>query len=381
MTRSASPARSGATHLARAARDSRCSRRRGTRSRRRRRRRRRSRSGRPGRSRGAARAPPARPPRAPPRRCGRGSRCPRPPLRRRRAGISATTRPMASSSSTAGMTTTDSARVLRAIHASRAIESARAHPALLTSVACCVPHLVTPGGAACALFAAAAQDPGTPTPSRPRSSTASRSRSTASCARNGRAIIFQAHRPGPLAVQVRPRVEIGVKRLLLGVGGEINYSSDENTDVPGRAAAGAAPRQLRFARHPPRPRVRQPAAGVLAAAATAAASPCRSRLTEMIWDRDLRPQGARRALWAAATRRSRWPQRARRARQPRVRRRRRRRCWIVSAGFARRRRRETRLELLGLVHRRSGTWTRWSRVIRRQNTRATAGGRSAPSST
>ena len=37
-------------------------------------------------------------------------------------------------------------------------------------------------------------------------------------------------------LQLRPRLEIGLGKLLLGVGGEFNYSSDENTKAAGAQA-------------------------------------------------------------------------------------------------------------------------------------------------
>ena len=99
--------------------------------------------------------------------------------------------------------------------------------------------------------------------------------------------------------RLRPRVEIGVGRFLLGVGGDFVYGSDENTVPPPNLAALPLLRDnydsrdarldLAFVRAQPN--------GWLRLHAGRFAMPV--RLTEMIWDRELRPQGAALTLEAA----------------------------------------------------------------------------------
>ncbi len=91
--------------------------------------------------------------------------------------------------------------------------------------------------------------------------------------------------------QFRPRAELAFKKLLLGVGGEFNYSSDENTLPPPGAAVQALIRDnydsrdarldLAFATLRPTPWLRVEGGRFLMPVG----------FTEMIWDRDLRPQG------------------------------------------------------------------------------------------
>ena len=93
-------------------------------------------------------------------------------------------------------------------------------------------------------------------------------------------------------VQVRPRLEIGVKWLLLGVGAEVNHSKDENDVPPAGAAALGLVRDnyrsrdtrldLAFASLKPAEWLRVQGGRFAMPIA----------FTEMIWDRDLRPQGA-----------------------------------------------------------------------------------------
>ena len=45
--------------------------------------------------------------------------------------------------------------------------------------------------------------------------------------------VFQAPDQERWRLQIRPRLEIGLKWLLLGVGGEFNHSEDENDVAPG----------------------------------------------------------------------------------------------------------------------------------------------------
>ena len=92
-------------------------------------------------------------------------------------------------------------------------------------------------------------------------------------------------------LQARPRVEIGFKQLLLGVGGEFNYSSDQNTVPPPNV------------RVQPLIRDNYDSRDARLDLAFLSVKPARwLRLeggrffmpvgfTEMIWDRDLRPQG------------------------------------------------------------------------------------------
>jgi hypothetical protein len=104
--------------------------------------------------------------------------------------------------------------------------------------------------------------------------------------------IFQAEDQDRWRIQVRPRLEFGVRWLTLGVGGDFNYSEDEN-DVP---PAGTT--TLALVRDNYRSR---DARLDLAFASLSPASWLRVEggrffmpiaFTEMIWDRDLRPQGA-----------------------------------------------------------------------------------------
>jgi hypothetical protein len=93
-------------------------------------------------------------------------------------------------------------------------------------------------------------------------------------------------------VQFRPRLEFGSGLLQLGVGGEFNYSSDDNTLPPAGQTVQALIRDnydsrqarldLAYLRLEPRSGIRlQGGRFVLPV-----------ELTEMIWDKDLRPQGA-----------------------------------------------------------------------------------------
>jgi putative porin len=89
--------------------------------------------------------------------------------------------------------------------------------------------------------------------------------------------------------QLRPRLELGVGPVLFGVGGDFNLSTDENTELPPGAALLI------------RDNYRSRSARLdLAYASVKAGSWIRIQggrfempvaLTEMIWDRDLRPQG------------------------------------------------------------------------------------------
>ncbi len=93
-------------------------------------------------------------------------------------------------------------------------------------------------------------------------------------------------------LQFRPRLEFGTGVLQLGVGGEFNYSSDDNTLPPAGQATQALIRDnydsrqarldLAFVRFEPRPGIRLEGGRFFMPV----------EFTEMIWDRDLRPQGA-----------------------------------------------------------------------------------------
>jgi hypothetical protein len=83
-----------------------------------------------------------------------------------------------------------------------------------------------------------------------------------------------------------PRLEFGIKRLLLGVGGDFNFSSDKNTDpkpalLRDNYKSRDARLDLAFASFKP--------ADWFQVQGGRFAMPL--ALTEMIWDRDLRPQG------------------------------------------------------------------------------------------
>ncbi|HET7293086.1 MAG TPA: putative porin [Vicinamibacteria bacterium] len=87
--------------------------------------------------------------------------------------------------------------------------------------------------------------------------------------------------------QVRPRIEFGRERFALGVGGDFNYSSDENVEPPPALLrdnydSRDARLDLAFARVDPVRWLRLEGGRFEMPV----------RLTEMIWDRDLRPQGA-----------------------------------------------------------------------------------------
>jgi len=89
--------------------------------------------------------------------------------------------------------------------------------------------------------------------------------------------------------QLRPRLEVDLDKVALGVGGDFNYSSDENTEnvnpafpiVRDNYKSRDARLDLAFARLQP--------AGWLRLEGGRFVMPV--ALTEMIWDRDLRPQG------------------------------------------------------------------------------------------
>jgi hypothetical protein len=91
--------------------------------------------------------------------------------------------------------------------------------------------------------------------------------------------------------QIRPRLEIGRDRFVLGVGGDFNYSSDENTLLPPNVTtlplirdnydSRDARLDLAFLRLKPASWLRLEGGRFEMPVA----------LTEMTWDRDLRPQG------------------------------------------------------------------------------------------
>jgi Putative porin len=86
--------------------------------------------------------------------------------------------------------------------------------------------------------------------------------------------------------QLRPRIELGLRWLTLGAGGEFNYSSDKNTDgapvlVRDNYKSRDARLDLGFARLEPVSWLRLEGGRFEMPV----------RFTEMIWDRDLRPQG------------------------------------------------------------------------------------------
>ena len=98
--------------------------------------------------------------------------------------------------------------------------------------------------------------------------------------------------------RMRPRLEIGINRFLLGVGGDFVYGSEKNTEflpvlplLRDNYDSRDARLDLAFVRAQP--------AGWLRLHAGRFAMPV--RLTEMTWDRELRPQGAAVTLEAANT--------------------------------------------------------------------------------
>jgi hypothetical protein len=89
--------------------------------------------------------------------------------------------------------------------------------------------------------------------------------------------------------QLRPRLEVDLDKIVLGLGGDFNYSSDENTKglnpnfplVRDNYKSRDARLDLAFARLQPAHWLRLEGGRFVMPVA----------LTEMIWDRDLRPQG------------------------------------------------------------------------------------------
>jgi hypothetical protein len=174
--------------------------------------------------------------------------------------------------------------------------------------------------------------------------------------------------------QLRPRAEIGLKWLLLGVGAEFNHSKDEN-DVP---LDGAPPLglirdnyrsrdtrlDLAFASLRPTSWLRLEGGRFAMPLA----------LTEMIWDRDLRPQGAAVHLGGGD---SPFGVSVLGARGSHVFDDDDAEMLVLSAGFTPPAEAKTRVELLGsyIVFRDVETL---EPVIRRQNTRAPAGGPIGP---
>jgi hypothetical protein len=114
--------------------------------------------------------------------------------------------------------------------------------------------------------------------------------------------IFQAPDQDRWRIQVRPRLELGVSAFRLGVGAEFNHSEDENDVPPPGATTLALVRDnyrsrdtrldLAFASIQPTSWLRVEGGRFVMPIA----------LTEMIWDRDLRPQGAAVHLGGADTR-------------------------------------------------------------------------------
>ncbi len=90
-------------------------------------------------------------------------------------------------------------------------------------------------------------------------------------------------------LQLRPRLEIGLLgKVLLGVGGEFNYSSDENTKAPGAQALIRDNYDSRDARFDLAFADIQPVSWIRIQGGR---FPMSLPFTEMIWDRDLRVQG------------------------------------------------------------------------------------------
>src|SRR5687767_5441103 len=94
--------------------------------------------------------------------------------------------------------------------------------------------------------------------------------------------------------RLRPRVEIGVNRFLLGLGGDFVYGSEKNTEF-------ATPMPLLRDNYDSRDARLDLAflrADLSALRLEAGRFPMPIRFTEMIWDRELRPQGASATLSA-----------------------------------------------------------------------------------
>lgn len=115
-------------------------------------------------------------------------------------------------------------------------------------------------------------------------------------------------------IRLRPRLEFGTEKFMVAVGGDLHYGSDENTVPP----AGATSLNLLRDNYKSRD-----ARLDLAFTSFKPASWLRLKggrfpmplgLTEMIWDKDLRPRAARPA-WSCAARAARasWPRSSARA--------------------------------------------------------------------
>ncbi|HEY7510324.1 MAG TPA: putative porin [Vicinamibacteria bacterium] len=103
--------------------------------------------------------------------------------------------------------------------------------------------------------------------------------------------VFQGPNQERWRLQVRPRVEVGLKWLLLGVGAEFNHSEDENDEAPG----GGTPALVRDNYRSRDTRLDLAFASLKPAEwlrIEGGRFPMPIAFTEMIWDRDIRPQGA-----------------------------------------------------------------------------------------
>lgn len=97
-------------------------------------------------------------------------------------------------------------------------------------------------------------------------------------------------------IRLRPRMEFGTDKFMVGVGAELNYGSDENTKPPAGASTLTLLRDnyksrdarldLAFANFKPTSWLRLQGGRF----------PMPVGLTEMIWDKDLRPQGGAASL-------------------------------------------------------------------------------------
>jgi hypothetical protein len=104
--------------------------------------------------------------------------------------------------------------------------------------------------------------------------------------------LFQGDNQERWRIQLRPRLEIGVKQLLLAAGIDFNRSEDDNTAPPPDGGTLAIVRDNYRSRDT---RLDQAYASLKLARwvrLEGGRFPMTIGLTEMIWDRDLRPQGA-----------------------------------------------------------------------------------------
>lgn len=103
--------------------------------------------------------------------------------------------------------------------------------------------------------------------------------------------LFDAGDTSRWRLQARPRVEIGVGSLLIAAGGEFNYSKDENTEPPLGATSVALLRDNYKSRDSRLDLAFLSFKPVDWLQIQGGRFPMPTGLTEMIWDKDMRPQG------------------------------------------------------------------------------------------